>query len=96
MQLDGDPIQSISTYYFETKERDEDNYKSIVRIFVASIFLPVVTFIAFSYLAFVYSPWIKPYAIKYMKGEGENISDDTSQNDLKSGKSWVAYSSTRT
>ena len=82
MQLDGDPIQSISTYYFETKERDKDNYKSIVRIFVASIFFPVVTFIAFSYLAFFYSPWIKTYAIKYMKGEGENISDDTSQKDL--------------
>lgn len=69
MQLEGDTIQSISTYYFETKERDEDNYKSIVRIFAASIYFPCATYVVFSYLAFSYSLWIATYAIKYIKGE---------------------------
>ena len=68
MKLEGDTIQSISTHYFETKERDEDNYKSIFRIFVVSIYFPCAAFVVILYLEFSYSPWIAIYATKYMKG----------------------------
>ena len=83
MQLEGDTIQSISTYYFETKERDEDKYKSIVRIFAASIYFPVATYTAFSYLALYYTSWIAKYATMYMKGK---IKKDN-KSSKKAGKS---------
>ena len=62
-------MQFISTYFFETKERDEDNYKSIVKIFAVSICLPIATCIVFSYLAFHYSEWIAKQATRYIESD---------------------------
>ena len=59
---------SISTYYFEAKSRDEDNYKAIVIIFAVSIMLPIATSIAFSYIVFGHSDWIADYTTTYVKG----------------------------
>ena len=77
MKLEGDTKQSISTHYFETKERDEDNYKSIVRIFTGSIYFPCTVFVVILYLEFSYSPWIAIYAAKYMKGVGKTVNESS-------------------
>lgn len=55
MQFEGETIQFISTHYFETKARDEDKYKSIVKIFGVSIYFTWATFAVFQYLAFMCS-----------------------------------------
>ena len=75
MHYGDDTSTSISTYYFEAKSRDEDNYKAIIKIFAVSIMLPFATFIAFVYIAFCYSNWIADYTTTYVKGNYEQ--DDT-------------------
>ena len=72
MQFESKTTQFISTYYFETKARDEDKYKSIVRIFAAGIYFPCATFLVFGYLAFYYSEWIARLATKFIKGYDKN------------------------
>ena len=68
MQFESKTTQFISTYYFETKARDEDKYKFIVRIFAAGIYFPFATFLVFGYLAFFYSEWIARLATKFING----------------------------
>ena len=72
MQFEGKTTQFISTYYFETKARDEDKYKSIVRIFAAGIYFSCATSVVFGYLAFYYSEWIARLATKFIKGYDKN------------------------
>ena len=67
MYFGDDTSTSISTYYFEAKSRDENNYKAIVIIFAVSIMLPLATFIAFVYVTFCYSNWIADYTTIYVK-----------------------------
>ena len=72
MQFESKRTQFISTYYFETKARDEDKYKSIVRIFAAGIYFSCATSVVFGYLAFYYSEWIARLATKFIKGYDKN------------------------
>ena len=68
MHYGDDTSTSISTYYFEAKGRDENNYKAIVIIFAVSIMLPLAAFVAFGYVAFDYSDWIIDYTVSYVRG----------------------------
>ena len=79
MQYGEDAMMFISTYYFETKNKDESNYRIIVIIFAVSIFFPLATFTTFAYLAFFHSKWIAEQAAKYLKGNDEI--DQTSEED---------------
>ena len=89
MQFTSQTAPYISTYYFETKARDEDNYKSVVRIFAASIYFPCATFVVVSYLAFIYSNRISVLGTEYIKGdykivkESRNGKDNDKQNNKK-------------
>lgn len=77
-------MKSISTYYFEIKGRDEDNYKAIILIFAVSIMFPLTAFFVFTYLVFDHSEWIANHITIYLKGETkEGIcgSDDTDNKD---------------
>ena len=67
MQYEKDAKDSINTYYFEAKGRDDDNYKAIVRVYAVSIMLPLAVFIPFMYIAF-YNSWIAGYVTIYLKG----------------------------
>ena len=69
MQYEKDRKDSINTYYFEAKGRDDDNYKAIVRVYVVNIMLPLAVFIPFMYIAFYHS-WIADYVTIYLK---ENV-----------------------
>ena len=73
MQFESQTTSYISTYYFETKVRDEENYKSVVRIFVASIYFPCATFVVVSYLVFIYSDRISVHDIEYIKGSRKKV-----------------------
>ena len=68
MQYGEDAKDSISTYYFEAKGKDDDNYKAILTVLAINIMLPVTAFSAFMYIAFFGSDWIADYAAMYMKG----------------------------
>ena len=68
MRYGEDAMKYISTYYFETKGRDENNYRAIVNIFAVSIMFPLATFTAFTYLAFFHSQWITEQTTIYIKG----------------------------
>ena len=68
MRYGENAMKYISTYYFETKGRDENNYRAIVIIFAVSIMFPLATFTAFAYLAFFHSQWIAEQTTIYIKG----------------------------
>ena len=50
MQFDNQTSQFISTNFFGQKATDEENYKSVVRIFGTAIFFPCATFLVVSYI----------------------------------------------
>ena len=83
MQFESQTAQYISTYYFETKARDEENYKSVVRIFAASIYFPCATFTVVSYLTFIYSSRISDHGIQYIKGECKKVKESEKQKNDK-------------
>ena len=91
MLFESKSTQFISTYYFETKARDKDNYKCIVRIFAVGIIFPCATFIVFGYLVFFYSKWIAKFATKYITNGFDNkvnqeIKDNKVNQEIKAGK----------
>ena len=66
MQFQGETLEFISTYFFEAKARDEDNYNAIVYILAVSTILPCATSFVYSYLVYFYSEWIATHAVKYI------------------------------
>ena len=73
MQFESTTTQFISTYYFETKAKDKDNYISIAKIFAAGIIFPCATFVVFGYLLFFYSEWIANFATKYITNGFDSV-----------------------
>ena len=73
MHFQSQTLQFISTYFFETKAPDEDNYKAIVSILSASAILPFAAFFVFSYLIYFYSDWIVRLVENYIKDGEEKI-----------------------
>ena len=78
MQFDSQTSQFISTNFFEEKATDDESYKSVVRIFDATIVFPFAAFLVVSYLVFIYSSRIVTYAEGYIKGDVENESQSSS------------------
>ena len=73
MRFQSQTVQFISTYFFETKAPDEDNYKAIVSILSASAILPSAAFFVFSYLLYFYTEWVVRLVEKYITDGEETI-----------------------